>query len=36
MCERRMDKAQKAAKGGDKKLLRDAETLRSWLGEGEK
>ena len=31
MCERRMDKAQKAAKGGDKRFLREAEVFSALL-----
>ena len=31
MCERRVDKAQKAAKGGDKRFLREAEVLTALL-----
>ena len=31
MCERRMDKAQKAAKGGDKRFLREAEVFSARL-----
>ena len=31
MCERRVDKAQKAAKGGDKRFLREAEVFTALL-----